>query len=123
MGCSPGETVFHERDHAAEDAVYFVEIPVDVLEGVAFHRLHTGEAEIEIDMGVHAQEEVLQDKRKPVGRGLEGKLPGSSRRPAGAPILVGADVVIGEVHVQALHARAVFEFAASDAGRDLFVTR
>ena len=81
----------------------------DVTQRPAGGELAGGDAEVEVDVGVHPEQEVLQDHGSPApGRG-EGGAPGVRARPIGAPGVVGGEVAAGEAGDEALHPNRVLE--------------
>jgi len=74
-----------------------------------------GDAEIQIDVGAHAQHQVLQDDRRPTVERHERDPPGTRRFLAGAMAFHRVEITIGEDHVQPLHAGAILEPAVLDA--------
>jgi hypothetical protein len=75
----------HGVDQAAEQGVDAQEVAAQRRQLVARAGARCGDAEVEVDVGVHAQQQVLEDDRLRALRGGEGDLPAGAARLAGLP--------------------------------------
>jgi len=92
-----------------------VEVGLQARKPVARSRLRCGNAEIEIDVRVDANQQLLHHDWIPARRGVKRHLPAQRRLLPSAELFKRLEITIGEVHVQPFHARAILEPSAGDA--------
>ena len=109
------DLIDHLIDQAREDRVDLVEVVSQRRQLVPGADRRGGDAEVEIDMRVHAHEQLLEDQRPPAHGRVEGHAPAPTRRPAEAELRQRRQVTICEGDIEPLHARPVVEAARRDA--------
>ena len=105
-------------DEVGEDVVDGVEVGADGVDRAGTPDRGGGDAEVEVDVGVDAEEEVLEDHRPPARRRVQGRPPRRRQRLPPPPRRLGVEVAGREEGGEALHALAVLEHAGLAAGPD-----
>ena len=96
-------------DQLAEDVVDGVEVGPHRLQRTLDPHLRRRHPEVEVDVGVDAEQQVLEDDRPPAPGRLEGDPPAVGHRPSGPPGVERLVVAAGESGDEPLHPRRVRE--------------
>src|SRR5437879_1764802 len=73
------------------------------------------DAQIEVDVSVHAGEKMLEDDRFPGGGQLKSDEPALAQRLSTAKAAECREIAIGECYIEFLHARAIFKRTGCNA--------
>ena len=110
----PGNAGLHLLNHGPEDAVDPIKVGLQVGDLVSRNHLDGGNAEVEVDVRVHPEEEVLENERTPALSGFERPRSRAGRPRLRVSLLQRIEVPLRKRDVQSLHPGVVLELPSLD---------
>ena len=102
----------HER---GKHSIDLIEIGMDSGKLVAGRNGWGGNAQVQIDVRIHGDQELLQNERRAITGRFERDSPTASGLPSRLDLRQGVKIAIGEHDIEPLHQRTVLKSAGGDA--------